>query len=708
MPAPKKPAVPVATVAPLMLLRPNALASNEYDLLIYGQIGESWWDEESVTAKSVVDQLNALPESVTQINVRINSIGGSVHDGLAIYNALNRHAATIAVTVDGVAMSAASFIAMAGDTVHTPSTSIWMIHGPSTFAGGNALELRAVAAALDVYASSMAPAYAAKSGKSVDDILALLNDGADHFYTGDQAVAEGFADAVVAEVEPETVPAEARAALLAAVERRTASAPQTMHQLAIAAVGRAPAADGDPAAPIRPAKPATTTGVIDMPNTTPTAPAADPAADVAAITAAAHESLRTRNADIKAVLDPYMARKGISALYVAALADPAATVDSVRAQALALIGSDSTPSGSMSIEHGEDESDKFRAGVSNALMARAGYAKQDNANPYRGQNLREIARACAERAGRSTRGMDIREVVAVAFTHSTSDFPLLLANTARQAMLRGFEESQETYPQFTRAGTLTDFKEMGRAGLGIFSSLDEIPEGAEYKYGTFGEYGQKVKLATYGKLFGITRQAVINDDMGAFTTVPLKMGRAAKRTIGDLVFDVLINNPTMADGTALFHADHGNLLTGAAITTASVDAMGAAMAVQTDPTGAPISVPLKFLLVPRALLGTANVVRDSEFEVGASTRNNTTPNSVRNGFDIIWDARLDRASATAWYGSADPALYDTIEVNYLDGQQEPYLEQKNGWDVDGTEFKVRIDAGVSPLDYRGLAKNPGA
>src|SRR5690606_30697236 len=103
-------------IEPLMRLQPVAADSSTYELLIYGDIGESWWGE-SVTAQSVAQQLNELDESVATINVRINSYGGSVADGLAIYNALKRHRATKAVTVDGVAMSSASLIAMAGDTV---------------------------------------------------------------------------------------------------------------------------------------------------------------------------------------------------------------------------------------------------------------------------------------------------------------------------------------------------------------------------------------------------------------------------------------------------------------------------------------------------------------------------------------------------------------------------------------------------------------
>lgn len=163
----------------------------------------------------------------------------------------------------------------------------------------------------------------------------------------------------------------------------------------------------------------------------------------------------------------------------------------------------------------------------------------------------------------------------------------------------------------------------------------------------------------------------------------------------------------MSDGVALFHANHGNLNTAAAINTASVDAMRVAMGTQKDSAGAYLNIGLKTLMAPKALEGTARVTQMSEFEVGASTRNNTTPNSVRGTFEIVSDARLDASSATAWYGAANASIHDVVEVAYLEGQDRPYLDQQEGWQVDGASFKVRIDAGVKALDFRTLAKNPG-
>jgi hypothetical protein len=174
---------------------------------------------------------------------------------------------------------------------------------------------------------------------------------------------------------------------------------------------------------------------------------------------------------------------------------------------------------------------------------------------------------------------------------------------------------------------------------------------------------------------------------------------------------VQTGNPLMdEDGVALFDAAHNNLLTGAAINTTSVDAMRAKMRLQKLPgqTSGASNIRLAYLLVPVALEGNANVVLNSEFEVGSTSRSNTVPNSVRGTFEVISDARLDAASATTWYGAASGVTNDTVEVSYLDGNDTPVLEQQAGWTVDGVEFKVRQEAGVAPLCFRGLAKNPGA
>lgn len=655
------------------------------EVLIYGDIGESWYGD-SVVASDFVREIAAL--DVEQITIRINSFGGSVSDGIAIYNSIKRHKAATTVVIDGIAASIASLIAMAGDTVEMAENALLMIHAPWGYTSGNSADLREFADMLDTWAQAMSTSYAAKSGQPTETMLALLTDGEDHWYTAEQALAENFVTSVI------------QAMPLAASFDRAALAARFKSLPGIS--GKAIAAAAAP-----------TSKETVMPGANqPAAPASTAAATDEQIKAAANAALTAdaaRRTEIKATFAKFSTLAGIGEVQSACENDINCSVDVANAKLLAHIAKDATPVAGAKIVMLDDARSQFRAGAMNAVLARAGLQKDDRANLYRGYSMMDIARECLAQERIDVRGKSKMDVVAAAFT-STSDFPLLLSNVAEKAMLKGYEEADETFQKWTSTGTLGDFKPGKRLDLNSFPALDKVAEGAEYKYAQVGERGETVQLATYGKLFSLTRQTIINDDLDAFSKIPMRMGRAAIRTIGDLVYAILTGNPTMSDGVALFHANHSNLVgTGTVLSTASADAIRVAMAKQTA-GGGPLNIRLAYLLTPVALEGAARVVANSEFEVGATstTRNNTTPNTMRGLFEVISDARLDTASATAWYGAANAGVTDTIEVSYLDGNQTPTLEQQGGWEVDGVDFKVRMDAGVAALDYRTMQKNPGA
>lgn len=417
------------------------------------------------------------------------------------------------------------------------------------------------------------------------------------------------------------------------------------------------------------------------------------------------EAEKKRRTDIRSLFDKH---GDYGQLRDQCLDNPDINVSEARKQLLEAIGTREEPvATNQRIEIGESDIEKFSRAAEDAIAFRAGIAAKDTKpTELMGYTLLEMARKSLELHGVRTEHMDKRELAARAFTHSSSDFPKILENNARKAMLRGYDEAEEVFQQFTRTGNLTDFKTHSRVGMGVFDALDEIPESGEYKHGTIGERAEPIKLATYGKLFSITRQAIINDDLTAFTEIPRKMGRAASRTVGDLVFSILTGNPTMSDGTALFHADHKNLAaSGAAIAAASVGAARTAMRTQKDGK-ATLNIRPTYLLVPAAQEDTARVLMSSETD--PSQTNSRKPNPVRGAAEIIVDARLDDASTTAWYLAADPNVFDTIEVGYLDGVAAPFLDQQDGWTIDGVEYKVRIDAAAAPLEFRTLYKNPGA
>ena len=357
-----------------------------------------------------------------------------------------------------------------------------------------------------------------------------------------------------------------------------------------------------------------------------------------------------------------------------------------------------------------DGQDRFRQGALLGLMARAGMEGGER-NEFTGQSLAELARQSLHVAN-VTIPNDRMQMVGAAFTqagsHGTSDFPNVLLNLMNKAALKGWESAEETYELWTDEGILTDFKPSKRVGLGLMDALPEVKEGAEYKHGTVGDRGETITLATYGRLLRITRQAIINDDLQLFAKLPMEAARTSKRTIGNLVYAILTSNPNMADGTALFHADHKNLASsGAAPSVETLSAARTAMRTQTESatSTAALNIRPAYFIVPAALETVATELMTSV--VNPTAQKGHARNPIAGMAEVVADARLDANSATAWYLAAGQG-FDTVEVAYLDGNKTPYIEEQAGWTTDGVELKVRMDAGVAPLDHRTLYKNPGA
>jgi ATP-dependent protease ClpP protease subunit len=752
------------TIRPLMVLRPMAASTTEYELLIYGDIGDSWWGE-SVTALSIVQQLQALDAAVTQINVRINSFGGSVSDGIAIYTALKRHSARKVVTVDGVAMSSASLIAMAGDEVQMAATSLLMIHAPWGYAQGNAQDMREMASVLDIYAAAMANAYVSKTGKDKAVILSLLEDGKDHYYTGEQAVAEGFADKLVDALTDQSGDGEGDAAARAAgVTRLLSSAPENIRKLAVAAAARRPMhlpkaepprlrVPADLDMPSLQAALASASGQRALVTALTTAASADdgeltmklrklfaamaslrePANDPAdggraggggsaapAPNAAFVAAMRERNDAIHAALEPFKGRAGIDELLVQALQDPTMTVEQVREKVLAKLGASVEPlnGGPARVEMGADTRDKLRGAAEQILLARHGVlagAEADKArqgNPFATATLIGIAERMLMASGVDTRGMTREDIArrALAAGQSTGDFPVLLENVLHKTLVGAYNLASFTWNRFCDTGTLTDYRPHNRYHLSSFSDLREVGEGGEYKTGTLGD-GEKetIQGKRKGRILEITPEVLINDDLGAFVRLTQALGQAAGRTIEKDVYALFAlnggNGPTMSDGKPLFHADHKNLMEGADLSVDSIDAMRQALAKQMDPAGNDyLDLQLAVFLGPLTLGGTARTINDAQYDTSVSNKFQV-PNKVRGLFRDVVDT--PRLTGNAWYGFCDPGMEPVFEVAFLDGVQTPTLQQETNFRTDGLAWKVVHRYGVAAVGWRGVQKNPG-
>ncbi|MBX6183701.1 Clp protease ClpP [Pseudomonas aeruginosa] len=661
----------------------KALSRGVAEILLYDEIGV--W---GITAQQFARELKALGD-LSLISLRIHSPGGDVFEGTAIYNLLKNHPARVEAHVDGLAASMASVIAMAADTIYMPENAMMMVHRPWGIQGGEADDMRRYADLLEKIEGTMVAAYMAKTGKSEEDIKALLK--AETWMDGREAVEAGFADQL-------TEPLAAAAQLTSKRMKEFAHMPEALKALM---------------------QPRASTPAAAAPTPSPAAPTSQPAPaapDEAAVRAQINAAENTRREGIRAVFQPFAASHGEMLNEV--LLDSSVTIEQAQAKLLASLASGATPSAGPSGSQGANShvyagngnlvGDSVRASV----LARAGLEEQQSDNRYNFMSLRELARASLVDRGIGVASYSPMQMVGLAFTHTTSDFGTILIDVANRSMLAGWDEAEETFQLWTKKGMLSDFKTVHRVGLGEFPSLRQVREGAEYKYVTVGSRSQPIALATYGEIFSITRQAIINDDMNLLTDIPRKMGMAAKATIGDLVYAILTSNQALSDGKALFHADHKNLQTGAssALSIESLSKAKTQMATQKTEVegGKPRTLNIRpaFVLTPVALEDKAKQIIRSASVPGAES-NSGIENPIRNFAEVIGEPRLDDNSATAYYLAARQGS-DTIEVAYLDGNELPYMEQQQGFTVDGVATKVRIDAGVAPLDFRGLQKSNGA
>jgi len=630
----------------------------EAEIYIYDEIGF-----QGVSAKQFISDLQALGE-IKHITLHINSPGGCIFDGIAIFNALKSHPADITVHIDGVAASMASVIAMAGNPVIMPANSFMMIHKPHAVARGDAADMRDLAELLDKTEAVLIPAYTAKTGLTHEVIAGMLEE--ETWMDGTQCVSLGFADQLVPAVQ----------AMARIDSKRIGEYEKMPENLRNMLTPPQNSLTPDPAPP--------QTGVNE-----------------AGLRKQFIEEQRVR---ARALTDLFgMFGDKYNTLQAACIADPTCTLELAREKLLTQMGKDSTPSNKSATPHIYAGNGNFTGdGIRQAIMARAGYEPLQSDNPYNAMTLREHARLSLTERGFGVASYNPVQIVGLAFTHSTSDFGNIMLDVSYKSILQGWEQAPETFGEWTKKGQLSDFKIAHRVGLGGFPSLRQVREGAEYKYVTTSDKQATIALATYGELFSITRQAIINDDLSMLTDVPMKLGRVAKATVADLVYAILVKNPQLStDNIALFADSHANLLTKAAMDVASLDKARQMMRRQKEGERH-LNIRPAFVLVPTAMESTASQVIRSTSVKGADI-NAGIINPVQNFATVIAEPRLDDASQSTFYLAAAKGS-DTIEVAYLNGVDTPFIDQMEGFTSDGVTTKVRIDAGVAPVDYRGLVK----
>lgn len=370
---------------------------------------------------------------------------------------------------------------------------------------------------------------------------------------------------------------------------------------------------------------------------------------------------------------------------------------------------------------GDDPIVHVRKDVATALLHRAApslFPEDAASQQYRGMSLLDIARAYMNHAGLRAASMSPSEVAELALKrspnaflirsgagyHTTSDFPGLLADVANKILRKQYAEAPQTYAPLVTRRTVRDFKTINSLQIGDAPALKKVEEHGEVTYGTIGEGKESYKLATYARVFAITRQALINDDLNAFTRVPMAFGRKARILEGNLVWEQITTNPIMNDGNRLFSAAHANLSSND--DDISVPSLGEArmkLRTQTTPDGDRLDLSGRFLVVPASLETQAD-----QFVTVVTPQVSGNVNPFQNRLTVIAEPRLDAASVTAWYVFASTDQIDMIEVANLEGETEPTVVPEEGFDIEGLKMKCRYDVAAKAIDWRGMFLNEGA
>lgn len=642
------------------------------EIQLYGVIGDP---DSQLDAATVCP---AIRNATGPLTVRINSPGGFVFEGLPIYTALKAYnAGTVTVIIDGLAASMASVIAMAGQVIVMAESSLMMIHKPWDCSIGNADDLRADASRLDKMEASLVDIYANRTGLDPGEISVML--AAETWLDATEAVAFGFADRVNA-----TLPMAAMADLTACGFRRTPS--------------------------------------LNLKRSS-TMPEANSPAGTNAVALAERERIN----QINALCDRHRLGGALAMTLInrgAPLADARETILEALAQrdeATAAVG---FPGGAGTF----DNPNFLGKALADAMYAKmSGKPAEGAAAQFRGMSIVDMAAELVERTGRGNpRRMKPDQILNAAawlgagprnsgqwggggnygsadITGNTGDFPDLLQGTGQRFLLDMYRNAASPLKSIARPRAAKDFRQIKTLQLSEFGTLPAVSESGEIKTGSFTERQEVYSMQTFAKQFTLTRQALINDDLGAFSDVLTIMGRAAAETEAQLLAALINANPVMSDGNALFSTQHGNLnATGSVPSVDALDVARQAMRNQTDLDG------VTFInAAPRYILSGAGY--ETAIEKLISIPLNATQVDQTNPFAGKLTPLVDpRLGGGFWYLFADPSFVPTIEYASLNNADGPIMEMQNGWDVLGVAFRVHEDFGAGIVDWRGAFRQTGA
>ena len=400
------------------------------------------------------------------------------------------------------------------------------------------------------------------------------------------------------------------------------------------------------------------------------------------------------------------------------------SVDAVRSAVLDQLMQNGQPiaaRGTADVEVSNSAEDKFRRAAGDALVMRSGIEIEhpaEGARELMSMSLRDLfIESNPNESGLNRKSTDeLYSMASRQFFNPTAAFPSILDNAINKAYVEGHKKVQVTFDRFTKKGTLKDFKITDNKYLaGPTGEFLLVPEGGELKADKPSDEKLPTRqLKTYGRQFTLSRQAFINDDIELVTSLPARYAASARKTINRQVYDIIVNNAVIYDGTQLFTSAHKNVLTtGTGITQAALQKMIMALQTQKDQFGQEIIIRPAKLVVPAGMAFDIYTILHSPMINTAGNTQAVNPlYRYANTIEVVEDPTINVlcggfGNTMPWFLIGDTEDTSFIEVDYLNGQEIPTIRRMETPGQLGFIWDIYLDWGVNVMDFRGAIKNPG-
>ncbi len=692
------------------------------EILLYNDIGFF-----GVTAKQFVSELEALGD-IKNITLRINSYGGEVFDGFAIYNRLKQHSADVTVIIDGLAASIASVIALSGDNIKIAKNAFLMIHDPKVMVAGTSTDLKSAAALLDELKLKVVDIYKSKASLSDDDLSKMMTD--ETWIDANMAVKNGFADSIIDATEndePATnrglaLPEDLKKIFLSLTNLTGGNTPTMKGIIMKCKHCGKDIVDGSMFC-CHCGKAISDTPII-------------PVAGIDSIEAARKREIEeARMTERQRVTDIVAACKkhSLPEDFQKTLIDSKNEYNICAIEILNKLAEKVTPVVGGNVSVTKDEHEKFVSHLSNCLAISSGIEKKPEAIAESKKDVfinsfHAAMRMDLEKHGERHGHLNTADLVTKSLQMigtGSSDLPAAFENVANKSLQAGYTGAPTTYQQWAGRREVADFKTNSIVNVSNFADLLDLPEGSNFVDSKISDKKETYSIDTKGRKFTVSRQALINDDLDVLSRIPGNMGRAAARRVNKDVYDQLTYNslvgPALSDGVALFNlASHYN-----AIATSGTVTVTTIAAAQRKLKEMPLIIPEPGAVAQYANINGKYLVTGTKNEIlirqtlGSGMDINQTlagvinpyANSIVPVFDPYLQALLDSASAAnGWYLAADASDAETIGVAYLRGYTTPTLRRdvSRVGEALGIVMDIYFDYGIYVADHRGIVSNDGA